>query len=81
MPNLPKFCASPDNLPDFEREIQHVEGHIQRTKNYPIYNEKTKEQLDTLIKIRDQLAVGKSHRGENTNKVLFDAQITKEKGE
>lgn len=77
----PNFCTSPDNLPDFEREIQHVEEHIQMTQNYPIYNEKTKEQLDNLIKIRDQLAVGKSHRGENAKKVLFDAQITKEEGE
>ncbi|PEU13473.1 site-specific integrase [Bacillus sp. AFS019443] len=77
----PNFCTSPDNLPDFEREIQYVEEHIQMTQNYPIYNEKTKEQLDNLIKIRDQLADGKSHRGENVKKVLFDAQITKEKGE
>ncbi len=66
--------------PLFESEIQRVEEHIQRTQNYPIYNEKNKEQLDNLIKIRDQLAEGKSHRGNSAKKVLFDAQITKEKG-
>lgn len=73
------FCTTPDNLPDFEREIQRVEEHIQITQNYPIYNEKTKEQLNNLIKIRDQLAEGKSHRGDSAKKILFDAQITKEK--
>jgi integrase len=76
----PNFCTTPDNLPDFEREIKKVEEHIDMTKNYPIYNEKTKEQLDNLIKIRDQLADGKSHRGDCAKKVLFEAQITIEKG-
>ncbi|MEK4503618.1 tyrosine-type recombinase/integrase [Bacillus sp. FSL R12-0069] len=76
----PNFCTTPDNLCDFEREIRRVEEHIQMTQDYPIYNEKTKEQLDNLIKIRDQLVEGKSHRGESAKKILFDAQITKEKG-
>ncbi|MEI4605934.1 tyrosine-type recombinase/integrase [Bacillus cereus] len=76
----PNFCTTPDNLCEFEREIQRVEEHIQMTQNYPIYNEKTKEQLDNLIKIRDQLVEGKSHRGESAKKILFAAQITKEKG-
>ncbi|WP_013555073.1 hypothetical protein [Bacillus thuringiensis] len=57
-----------------------MEEHIQMTQNYPIYNEKTKEQLDNLIKIRNQLVEGKSHRGESAKKILFDAQIIKEKG-
>ncbi|MEI4618193.1 tyrosine-type recombinase/integrase [Bacillus cereus] len=76
----PNFCTTPDNLCDFEREIRRVEEHIQMTQDYPIYNEKTKEQLDNLVKIRDQLVEGKSHRGESAKKILFDAQITKEKG-
>lgn len=42
----PNFCTTPDNLCDFEREIRRVEEHIQMTQNYPIYNEKTKEQLE-----------------------------------
>jgi integrase len=75
----PNFCTTPDNLSDFEREIERVEEHIEMTQNYPIYNEKTKEQLDNLIKIRDQLAEGKSHRGNSAKKILHDAQITKEK--
>ncbi|PNK43746.1 recombinase XerD [Bacillus thuringiensis] len=76
----PNFCTTPDNLCDFEREIRRVEEHIQMTQNYPIYNEKTKEQLDNLIKIRNQLVEGRSHRGESAKKILFDAQIIKEKG-
>ncbi|MGA4466839.1 tyrosine-type recombinase/integrase [Bacillus bombysepticus] len=76
----PNFCTTPDNLLDFEKEIQRVEEHIQMTQSYPIYNEKTKEQLDNLIKIRDQLAGGNSHRGDSAKKILFDAQLTKEKG-
>lgn len=69
----PNFCTTPDNLLNFEKEIQRVEEHIKMTQNYPIYNEKTKEQLDNLIKIRDQLAEGKSHRGDGAKKILFDA--------
>lgn len=61
-------------------KYQRVEEHIQMTQNYPIYNEKTKEQLENLIKIRDQLAGGRSHRGDSAKKVLFDAQIIKKKG-
>lgn len=64
----PNFCTTPDNLPDFEKEIQRIEEHIQMTQNYPIYNEKTKEQLDNLIKIRDQFAKDKSHRGDSAKK-------------
>lgn len=73
----PNFCTTPDNLLDFEREIQKVEEHIEMTKNYPIYNDKTKEQLDNLIKIRDQLAEGKSHRGESVKKILLQAEQVK----
>lgn len=75
--SCPNFCTTPDNLPDFEREIQKVEEHIEKTQNYPIYNEKTKEQLDNLIKIRDQLAAGKAHRGDSAKKILLQAEQVK----
>jgi integrase len=66
----PNFCTTPENLPDFEREIKKVEEHIEITRHYPIYNEKTKEQLTNLRKIRNQLTEGKMHRGDSIKRVL-----------
>ncbi|MGR5970909.1 hypothetical protein ACT7C1_34640 [Bacillus paranthracis] len=57
-----------------------MEEHIQMTQDYPIYNEKTKEQLDNLIKIRDQLVEGKSHRGKVLKKFSSMLKLPKEKG-
>ncbi|MDC3416221.1 tyrosine-type recombinase/integrase [Aquibacillus salsiterrae] len=74
----PNFCTTPENLPDFEREIEKIEEHIEMTKQYPIYNEKTKEQLTNLTKIRDQLNEGKMHRGDSARKTLLQAQKGKE---
>ncbi|WP_289142868.1 tyrosine-type recombinase/integrase [uncultured Brevibacillus sp.] len=71
------FCTTLENLPDFEREIQKVKEHIELTQNYPIYNQKTMEQLENLIMIRDQLAGGKAHRGESTKKILLQAEQMK----
>ncbi|WP_258073260.1 tyrosine-type recombinase/integrase [Brevibacillus laterosporus] len=73
----PNFCTTPENLPDFDREIQKVKEHIEITKIYPIYNEKTKEQLDNLIKIRDHLATGKAHRGDSAKKILLQGEQLK----
>jgi hypothetical protein len=73
----PNFCTTPDNLPDFDLEIQKVKEHIALTQNYPIYNEKTKEQLENLIKIRVQLVEGKSHRGDSAKKILLQAEQLK----
>ncbi|WP_099355409.1 tyrosine-type recombinase/integrase [Fredinandcohnia onubensis] len=74
----PNFCTTPDNLPDFESEIKKVEEHIEITKNYPIYNEKTQEQLANLIMIRDQLTVGKMHRGTSVKRILLQAKNSQE---
>lgn len=73
----PNFCTTPDNLPDFEQEIKRVEEHIEITRNFPIYNEKTKEQLENLIKIRDYLNQGKAHRGDSAKKILFQSEKIK----
>ncbi|MDC3412882.1 hypothetical protein NC797_03825 [Aquibacillus sp. 3ASR75-11] len=72
------FCTTPENLPDFEREIKKIEEHIEMTKHYPIYNKKTKEQLINLTKIRYQLTDGKLHRGNSAKKILLQAQKAKE---
>jgi integrase len=74
----PNFCTTPDNLPDFEREIKKVEEHIEMTKDYPIYNEKTQEQLTNLTMIRNQLIEGKMHRGNSAKNILLQAQKTEE---
>jgi integrase len=74
----PNFCTTTENLPDFDREIKKVEEHIEMTKNYPIYNEKTQEQLDNLKRVRDHLAGGKMHRGDLAHRTLLQAEITEE---
>lgn len=74
----PNFCTTPENLPDFEQEIEKVEEHLELTKHYPIYNEKTQEQLANLIRIRDQLSEGKMHRGDGAKRTLLQAQKFKE---
>lgn len=74
----PNFCTTPDNLPDFEREIKKVQEHIEMTKHYPIYNEKTQEQLTNLTRIRDQLTEGKMHHGASVKRVLLQAKGTQE---
>jgi hypothetical protein len=47
------------------------------TKDYPIYNEKTIEQLANLRMIRDQLVGGKMHRGDSAKKILMQAEQVK----
>ncbi|WP_335574370.1 tyrosine-type recombinase/integrase [Neobacillus vireti] len=74
----PNFCTTPDNLTDFEREIKKVEEHIEMTRGFPIYNEKTQEQLTNLIRVRDQLSEGKAHRGTGAKRILFQFQERKE---
>lgn len=74
----PNFCTTPDNLPDFDREIKKIEEHIEMTKEYPIYNEKTQDQLINLIRIRDHLTEGKVHRGNSAQRILLQAKGTKE---
>jgi hypothetical protein len=74
----PNFCTTPENLPDFNREIKKVEEHIEMTRHYPIYNEKTLEQLNNLTRVRDQLTEGKAHRGSSAKRILLQAQERKD---
>ncbi|WML24425.1 tyrosine-type recombinase/integrase [Neobacillus sp. OS1-33] len=74
----PNFCRTPENLPDFNREIKKVEEHIEMTRHYPIYNEKTLEQLNNLTRVRDQLTEGKAHRGSSAKRILLQAQERKD---
>lgn len=74
----PNFCTTPDNLPDFDREIKKVEEHIEMTRHFPIYNEKTQEQLTNLTRVKDQLSKGKMHRGASAKRTLLQVQEGKE---
>jgi integrase len=72
------FCTTPDNLPEFDAEINNLESLIERTKDMPIWNEKNQKRHQKLLEIRETLAQGKIHhlagkkareypKGDNTN--------------
>ncbi|MBS4214590.1 tyrosine-type recombinase/integrase [Neobacillus rhizophilus] len=55
------FCTTPDNLPEFDAEINNLDSLIERTKDMPIWNEKNQKRKERLTEIRNTLAIGKIH--------------------
>ncbi|MFZ0444126.1 MAG: tyrosine-type recombinase/integrase [Bacillus sp. (in: firmicutes)] len=55
------FCTTPENLPEFDLEIQHTEQLVERTIDMAIWNEKNQKRLDQLKNIRTTLAQGLIH--------------------
>lgn len=55
------FCTTPENISEFDLEIQNTEQLVKRTIDMPIWNEKNQKRLNQLINIRTTLAQGLIH--------------------